>query len=594
MCWPIRTSAPSSPRAAAAYTWCENAHEFRLTPWDNDPVSDPSGEAFYLRDEETGRLLVAHAAAGARRGRLTSAGTASATASSSTPRTASRSELWVYVAIDAPVKFSVLKVRNDSGRPRRLSATGYCEWVLGDLRAEIAACTWSPRSTPNAAPSSRATRTTRSSPTGSRSSTRSEPARTVTGDRTEFLGRNGTPAQPRGHDAACGCPAGSAPGSIRAPRSRSPSIWPPGKSARSSSSLGVGQRRRRRPATWSQRFRGIDGRARGAGRRLAVLEPHAGRGQRRDARPVAQRPGQRLAALPDAGVPPLGAQRLLPVGGAFGFRDQLQDAMALHPRRAAAAARASAALRAHGSSAKATCSTGGIRPRAAACARTVSDDYLWLPLATCRYVAGTGDTGVLDEARPLPRRPPGQRRRGVLLRPARTLRRDGHASTSTACAPILHGLRFGEHGLPLMGSRRLERRHEPGRQARQGRKRLAGILPLRRARRSSPTWPDARGDAAFAERCRARGGAAAREHRAARLGRRVVPPRLLRRRHAARLGGQPECQIDSIAAELVGAFRRRRRRSARARRWRRWIERLVRRDRRPDPAARPAVRQVGV
>ena len=46
------------------------------------------------------------------------------------------SELWVYVALDAGVKFSVLKVRNDSGRTRQLSATGYVEWVLGDLRAK--------------------------------------------------------------------------------------------------------------------------------------------------------------------------------------------------------------------------------------------------------------------------------------------------------------------------------------------------------------------------------------------------------------------------------------------------------------------------
>jgi cyclic beta-1,2-glucan synthetase len=37
-----------------AYTWSENAHEFRLTPWENDPVMDRGGEAFYLRDEHTG------------------------------------------------------------------------------------------------------------------------------------------------------------------------------------------------------------------------------------------------------------------------------------------------------------------------------------------------------------------------------------------------------------------------------------------------------------------------------------------------------------------------------------------------------------
>ena len=46
-----------------AYTWSENAHEFRLTPWYNDPVSDSSGEAFYIRDEESGHFLVPHAAA---------------------------------------------------------------------------------------------------------------------------------------------------------------------------------------------------------------------------------------------------------------------------------------------------------------------------------------------------------------------------------------------------------------------------------------------------------------------------------------------------------------------------------------------------
>ena len=42
--------------SGSAYTWAENSHEFRLTPWHNDPVTDTSGEAIYLRDEETGRF----------------------------------------------------------------------------------------------------------------------------------------------------------------------------------------------------------------------------------------------------------------------------------------------------------------------------------------------------------------------------------------------------------------------------------------------------------------------------------------------------------------------------------------------------------
>ena len=45
-----------SSESGAAYTFCENAHAYRLTPWHNDAVSDPSGEALYVRDEETGRF----------------------------------------------------------------------------------------------------------------------------------------------------------------------------------------------------------------------------------------------------------------------------------------------------------------------------------------------------------------------------------------------------------------------------------------------------------------------------------------------------------------------------------------------------------
>ena len=123
--------------SGAAYTWSENAHEFRLTPWNNDPVGDASGEAFYLRDEESGHFWSPTPLPG--RG--------------ATPYVSRhgfgysvfehaedgiRSELWVYVAMDAPVKFTVLKVRNESGRSRRLSATGYVEWVLGDLRPKTA------------------------------------------------------------------------------------------------------------------------------------------------------------------------------------------------------------------------------------------------------------------------------------------------------------------------------------------------------------------------------------------------------------------------------------------------------------------------
>ncbi|MCX6867427.1 MAG: hypothetical protein NTV46_14625, partial [Verrucomicrobia bacterium] len=97
--------------SGSAYTWMENAHEFRLTPWSNDPVQDPTGEALYIRDEQTGQYwsptpIPARGAAPyvIRHGfgytvfEHTENGIVS--------------ELWVYVAMDAPVKFSVLKLRN--------------------------------------------------------------------------------------------------------------------------------------------------------------------------------------------------------------------------------------------------------------------------------------------------------------------------------------------------------------------------------------------------------------------------------------------------------------------------------------------------
>ena len=105
------------------------------------------------------------------------------------------SELWTYVAIDAPVKFCRLKIRNSSGRARRLTVTGYVEWVLGEQRWKNALHIVTELDPQTGAVLAR-------NPYNSEFPERvaflavSEPQRTVTADRTEFLGRNGTPADP--------------------------------------------------------------------------------------------------------------------------------------------------------------------------------------------------------------------------------------------------------------------------------------------------------------------------------------------------------------------------------------------------------------
>ena len=187
-------------------------------------------------------------------------------------------ELWIYVATDAPVKFAVLKLRNSSGRPRRLSATAYCEWVLGDLR---------PRSlmyvTTEIDPRTGAVFARNPDATDFAGRVAflhaTDSARSVTGDRTEFLGRNGTTANPAAMTRDRAFPAASAPRSTPAPHCRSHST-----SRRVSEHdicfiLGLG-RDADDARSLIQRFRGSIPARRALESRMALLEPHPGCGQR--------------------------------------------------------------------------------------------------------------------------------------------------------------------------------------------------------------------------------------------------------------------------------------------------------------------------
>jgi cellobiose phosphorylase len=429
-----------------AYTWSENAHEFRLTPWGNDPVSDSSGEAFYLRDEETGHFwspmpLPSRSALpyASRHGFGYSVFEHTGDGISS--------EVWVYVARDAPIKFTVLKVRNVSGRSRRLSATGYLEWIMGDLRSKSAMHVITEVDPHSGALLAR-------NPYNTEFSDRvaffkvDAAIRTLSGDRTEFLGRNGTLRSPAAMSRL------RLSGKVGAGLDPCAALQVPfeladGQEREVVFTLGVG-RDLDDARNLAQRFRGST-EARGALDAVWHYWNHTlGAVQ-------VETPDQSLNVLTNGWLLyQTVACRLwarsgfYQSGGAFGFRDQLQDVMALisvepHLVREHLLLCASRQF-----------PEGDVQhwwhPPLDRGVRThCSDDYLWLPLATCRYVLNTGDTGVLDEPIHFVQgRPVNPEEDSYYDLPNRS---PEAASLYDHCVrAILWGLRFGEHGLPFMGS----------------------------------------------------------------------------------------------------------------------------------------------
>jgi cellobiose phosphorylase len=116
-----------------AYTWHENAHEFRLTPWHNDPVSDSGGEAFYLRDEQSGQFWSPTPLPARGSGRYVTRHGFGYSVLNTARRHRQRDDH--LRRLDAPIKYTCSRCATTAVQ-RRLSVTGYVEWVLGDLRAK--------------------------------------------------------------------------------------------------------------------------------------------------------------------------------------------------------------------------------------------------------------------------------------------------------------------------------------------------------------------------------------------------------------------------------------------------------------------------
>ena len=433
--------------SGAGFTWSLNSRENQLTPWSNDHVFDTPGEAIYLRDEYSGEVwtptalpirdegatYVARHGQGYTRFQHGSRGLVL--------------DLLQFVPPEDPIKISRLTLRNDSGRTRRISVSAYVEWVLGNSRSASA-----PYIVTEYDPESRAVfaRSAWSGEFGGRIAFADLSGRQTSfmGDRTEFLGRNGSPEHPAALER--GAPLSGKVGAGLDPCAALQTVVElrPGASAEVIFFLGqTADRERARDLL--KRYRSAD-----LDKVFADVTRHWD-----DVLGTVQ------IATPDPSMDVLLNRWLLyqtlscriwaraafyQLSGAYGFRDQLQDGMALtvskravtreHLLRAAAHQFLQGDVQHwwHPPSGR------GIRTR-------ISDDPLWLVYSVVQFIEATGDRSLLEESVAfLEGDELAEGQKESYFQP--------HVSETRAplfehCARALdRSLGLGAHGLPLMGT----------------------------------------------------------------------------------------------------------------------------------------------
>ena len=431
----------------SGFTWSMNSRENQLTPWSNDPVTDRTGEALYVRDMESGELWGPTAAPIYDPSAFHSARHGQGYSRFEHTSRGITLELLMYVPLEDPIKIARLTIRNTSIRKRQLSVTAYAEWVLGPSRAtgapfivtEIDAATGAMFATNpwNAAFASRvAFLDLAGEQTG------------WTGDRREFLGRHGTLAAPAalsGTEAlskqvGAGLdPCGALQTVVR---------LNPGATAEVVFFLGQADDavqaqtliKHYRAADLDQVFRGVVDFWDDALGVVQVKTPDRSMDILLNRWALYQTLVCRMWAR----------SAFYQASGAYGFRDQIQDGMAL-------AVTKPQITRAHLLRAAGRQFLEGdfqhwwLPPTGQGVRTRISDDRVWLAYATAHYLATTGDAAVLEESV--------QFLEGQALRGAE---HDAYFLPSIAnergtlfehCARALdQSLAVGEHGLPLMGT----------------------------------------------------------------------------------------------------------------------------------------------
>ncbi len=431
----------------SGYTWSVNSRENQLTPRSNDPVTDRPGEAFYLRDDETGDLwsptaspirditaiYVARHGRGYSRFEHEAHGIAA--------------DLVQFVPVDASLKISRLALHNRSNRARRLSLTAYVEWVLGPSRSASL-----PFVVTEIDPATGAlfARNPWSIDFGSRVAFIDMKGRQSdwTGDRREFIGRNGTLARPAAMVGRGLLSKTVGAGLDSCGAMRTVVELPPGGRIELVFFLGE--------AASADEARRLIGQYRAA--HLDAVRAAVARAWDEVLEQVQVKTPDRAMDIMLNGwllyqtlaCRVWARSAFYQAGGAYGFRDQLQDGTALVPSRAVMTRehllRAAARQFVEGDVQHwwLPHSGQGVRTR-------ITDDRGWLAYAAAHYVDATGDTGILDEMVPfLEGQPLEPDEHDRFFHPTIS---DHRATLFEHCARALdQSLALGSHGLPLIGA----------------------------------------------------------------------------------------------------------------------------------------------
>ncbi len=430
----------------AAYTWATNAHEYRITPWNNDTVNDICGEAFYLRDEDSGDFWSpAPFPVKTKSIYVTTHGLGLTKIEHA--HTGIASSMCIHVHKNLPLKFMVFKFANHSGLLRRLSITGFMEIILGDVRSKSNMHILSERDVDTGALLFQ-NRYNASFANQVSFFAADQATSGFTTDRTEFIGRNKSLRNPesmlrKGLSARVGagrdtCAALQSSFSLEDGESVEISFML-GSTDSSSQAINFVNQFLAKGAI-KQSLQDVCSYWKEMVSSVQVKTPDAAVNIMTNSWLLYQTIACRLFAR----------SGFYQSGGAFGFRDQLQDVLAVM-HADPSLARQQILLHASRQFEQGDVQHWWHPPENRGVRTRCSDDLLWLPYVTCRYLETTDDLEILDvNSQFLNTRELHEGEDSLYEMPQVS---ELTASLYQHCVlSIKRSLVFGVHGLPLIGS----------------------------------------------------------------------------------------------------------------------------------------------